>query len=309
LTILTVVGAFIVSTGTRLKCFDSILASPCVQIATPRSENLFRRFKRMMETVAKSAVPTETSLLLGIGDEVWMGLVLAILTILVCYHFLFSESQPGTTPGAVSDSTSLPESANQRIRSNTSGGEEGNCPVCLDELKFAIETNCGHVYCGACIFSVVDLGDRGLMETPSCPYCRQKMNMILPYFSQTELTDDSDVTVAATRAEILDKIRQYNRFYSGQRRSFREHLSDLPMLTRRMIQYFSTYDGIAFFMNARIVPYVLMTIVYALSPFDMVPESLFGIIGILDDLIVLIMCVLYVVTIYRNFAAQNPTTA
>ena len=38
-------------------------------------------------------------------------------------------------------------------------------------------------------------------------------------------------------------------------------------------------------------------------------ESLFGIIGILDDLIVLIMCVLYVVTIYRNFAAQNPTTA
>ena len=43
------------------------------------------------------------------------------------------------------------------------------------------------------------------------------------------------------------------------------------MLTRRMIQYFSTYDGIAFFMNARIVPYVLMTIVYALSPFDMVP--------------------------------------
>ena len=40
--------------------------------------------------------------------------------------------------------------------------------------------------------------------------------MILPYFSQTELTDDSDVTVAATRAEILDKIRQYNRFYSGE---------------------------------------------------------------------------------------------
>ena len=53
----------------------------------------------MMETVAKSAVPTETSLLLGIGDEVWMGLVLAILTILVCYHFLFSESQTGVITG------------------------------------------------------------------------------------------------------------------------------------------------------------------------------------------------------------------
>ena len=64
-----------------------------------RSENFIRRFKSMMETVAKSAVPTETSLLLGIGDEVWMGLVLAILTILVCYHFLFSESQTGVITG------------------------------------------------------------------------------------------------------------------------------------------------------------------------------------------------------------------
>ena len=71
---------------------------------------------------------------------------------------------------------------------------------------------------------------------------------------------------------LINLILTFDEFpLLGQRRSFREHLSDLPMLTRRMIQYFSTYDGIAFFMNARIVPYVLMTIVYALIPFDMVP--------------------------------------
>ena len=111
--------------------------------------------------------------------------------------------------------------------------------------------------------------------------------------------------------------------FTGQPRSFSEHLADLPMISRRMMRYLTTQDGITFLMNARIVPYLIMTAVYALSPFDIVPgkcrliltptyfqyfpisESLFGMIGVLDDLIILVMCVLYMVTIYRNFAAEN----
>ena len=97
------------------------------------------------------------------------------------------------------------------------------------------------------------------------------MTMLLPYFTQAEISEQSDVTTVEARREVLDKIKQYNRFYSGQPRSLAEHIWDLPVLTRRMLRYLSTQDGITFMMNARVVPYLLITVVYALSPFDILP--------------------------------------
>lgn len=32
-----------------------------------------------------------------------------------------------------------------RTRSNSSRSE---CPICMDPARFAVETNCGHLYCG-----------------------------------------------------------------------------------------------------------------------------------------------------------------
>jgi len=252
----------------------------------------------MEETVSMEEPPqglSETSLLLGVGDEVWLGIACALVLFLIAYYLFIPDSPVG------SPTTDVPQTARR------TPDAESSCPVCLDNLKFAVETNCGHVYCGECIFSVVELGDRGLLETPTCPYCRQRMTMMLPYFSESEISDDSDITTAETRNQVLAQVKRYNRFYSGQPRSFSEHLADLPMISRRMMRYLTTQDGITFLMNARIVPYLIMTAVYALSPFDIVPESLFGMIGVLDDLIILVMCVLYMVTIYRNFAAENLT--
>ena len=32
--------------------------------------------------------------------------------------------------------------------------DSGNtCPVCLNEVQFAVETNCGHVFCGKFVIS------------------------------------------------------------------------------------------------------------------------------------------------------------
>ena len=31
-----------------------------------------------------------------------------------------------------------------------------DCPICLGKAEFAVETNCGHVYCGNCILEVGD---------------------------------------------------------------------------------------------------------------------------------------------------------
>ena len=45
--------------------------------------------------------------------------------------------------------------------------------------------------------------------------------------------------------------------------------------------------------------------VYLLSPFDIVPEAVFGLIGILDDIIVLALFALYAGILYRNFVVDN----
>ena len=45
----------------------------------------------------------------------------------------------------------------------------------------------------------------------------------------------------------------------------------------------------------------MIVIFYVLSPLDLVPEIVFGIIGLLDDVIAVVLAVLYVAEQYRNF--------
>ncbi len=54
----------------------------------------------------------------------------------------------------------------------------------------------------------------GLLSPPSCPYCRQRVTMILPYFSQEE-RDAADLTVVEGRGNVLNQIREFNRRFSG----------------------------------------------------------------------------------------------
>ena len=41
-----------------------------------------------------------------------------------------------------------------------------NCPICLDEAKDPIVTNCGHRYCKECLKKCVERISR------DCPFCR-----------------------------------------------------------------------------------------------------------------------------------------
>ena len=43
-----------------------------------------------------------------------------------------------------------------RVRANSY-----DCSICLGEAQLAVETNCGHVYCGQCIISYYDTAVRG----------------------------------------------------------------------------------------------------------------------------------------------------
>lgn len=55
----------------------------------------------------------------------------------------------------------------------------------------------------------------------------------------------------------------------------------------------------------RIILCLVAALLYLLLPFDILPESVFGILGYLDDLLVLLLLAVYVSIIYRNFVANR----
>jgi RING finger protein 170 len=49
----------------------------------------------------------------------------------------------------------------------------------------------------------------------------------------------------------------------------------------------------------------ILTAAYLLSPFDIIPEAAFGLIGLLDDLVIVAMFLIYASVLFRNLVAQN----
>ena len=56
----------------------------------------------------------------------------------------------------------------------------------------------------------------GPLATPTCPYCRQRMTVLLPFFSEEERNAaDLDTANVSRRKQLYDSIRSYNRLFSG----------------------------------------------------------------------------------------------
>ena len=131
--------------------------------------------------------------------------------------------------------------------------------------------------------------------------------MLLLYFSHSErnLTDLAEIQ---RRNQLILAVRNYNCRYSGQPRSFVEQLRDLPVLLRHLWSFFWSPDGLSWLFRLRLITLGGMAGLYLLSPFDIVPEAAFGLVGILDDLVIVALFLLYASMLYRNFitaAAQN----
>ena len=58
----------------------------------------------------------------------------------------------------------------------------------------------------------------------------------------------------------------------------------------------------------RIIVCFIAALLYFISPFDIIPEAAFGILGFLDDLFVLLLLGIYIALIYRQ-VVQNRAQA
>lgn len=167
------------------------------------------------------------------------------------------------------------------------------CPICLQEARFAVETNCGHLFCGQCIVTYWLFGN--WLGAVQCPVCRQTVSLLLRDFPAN--SDGGE--------EIEQSIRDYNRRFSGQPRPLMDYLWDLPALLRHLLREFFSVGGLVIMFRARIVLCVMAIIVYLISPLDILPEAVLGLLGLLDDLFVLLLVLVYMTIIYRQVVAQR----
>ncbi|RWS28556.1 RING finger protein 170-like protein [Leptotrombidium deliense] len=256
----------------------------------------------------------------GIGNEVVIACIVVIIGLFSLLYFVYRFTRRSTAIHP--SSRDVVETVRQRLtqlysnrfaaRTESEGqdnnqeidyvqlnhyGMDNQCPVCLNEPNHPVETNCGHLFCAQCI---IVYWRHGTWRGPvPCPVCRQVVSVLLVCFRNPRNEDQQELQ------EMLHDINDYNRRFSGGPRPWLDYLWDLPTLLRHLSSEFFTVGGLMYMFRIRIVLCFVAAIMYLISPLDMIPEAVFGILGLLDDIFVVLLLAIYVTIIYRRFLANR----
>ncbi|XP_004499580.1 uncharacterized protein [Cicer arietinum] len=174
------------------------------------------------------------------------------------------------------------------------GREEGPprndlCSVCHGNFDIPCQANCSHWFCANCILLVWQHSSSALQPC-KCPLCRRPITLLVPN-SQSN-----------NNPSLLSQIQTYNRLFGHQSNSpFSQRLLDLPFLLKRLFwDFFDPSRSLPLVIRARVFIATVLSAIYILSPIDIIPEGVLGIIGLLDDLLIALIFFLHVAALYRS---------
>ncbi|XP_046406503.1 E3 ubiquitin-protein ligase RNF170 [Ischnura elegans] len=177
------------------------------------------------------------------------------------------------------------------------------CPICLGGYTFKVETNCGHTFCGPCMRRYIE-NDEFVVQTMLCPLCRQPLTLLFNSYTDEERRADPESEVGLQRVQMNILINRFNRIAAGTPRTLLQNVLDWPVLIRRLFnELFSERPMLLF--RLRIVLLLLCGTVYVFSPVDALPEAVYGILGFIDDILVVFFCIWYIVNVYRSIVASR----
>ena len=84
-----------------------------------------------------------------------------------------------------------------------------------------------------------------------------------------------------------------------------QYLYDIPLILGHVWRLLFTAEGIALLCRLHILLLLLLSVLYLLSPLDLIPEAVFGALGLLDDLIILVAVATYASQLYRNYITNG----
>ncbi|KAK6055257.1 zinc finger, C3HC4 type [Cooperia oncophora] len=191
------------------------------------------------------------------------------------------------------------------------------CPICYDNALFPTLTNCGHVFCCECIMGYWRHSS-SLVSPVKCAICRTEITVLLPV---NWPVDEENSRLRENNIGLND----YNRRFSGDRPvrwffritvvfvaclgdlllQWLEYLWDLPVLIPYVIRSLFDFNGLMIMFRLRVVFIALGIFAYVLSPFDIIPESAYGLIGLIDDLFVAVLLLVYIAIAIRHVMARR----
>ncbi|VDO08134.1 unnamed protein product [Rodentolepis nana] len=181
------------------------------------------------------------------------------------------------------------------VDTSPSNGEIDICPICLENLKFCVETNCRHRFCGDCFYAYWQ--QMSPLSNPICPVCRGQLRFVLKRFTIPEMQSD----MSLSRSQIESNVDLFNRRYSGNPVSFIDQLRDLPVLLRYFWRVIFDGEGnISCLLRLRLIVLFLFVFFYVISPLDIFPESIVGVFGLLDDCLVCLVFCIYLGALFRG---------
>jgi RING finger protein 170 len=134
----------------------------------------------------------------------------------------------------------------------------------------------------------------------TCPMCRQGVSCLLPLYTRSE--EERNIPEFN---ETFRLLKQYNKRFSGEPRSLMDYLSDLPILLRHAINELFTLDALSMWYRIRVMFLIFVGFFYLVSPFDILPEAVFGVFGFIDDVLLFFFLAIYITIIYRNIVANR----
>eukprot|EP00250_Pteridium_aquilinum_P032983 c5048_g1_i2 orf=150-938(+) len=246
----------------------------------------------------------------GVGDELIYAALFAAPIVLILRSSLWSltlhvfrdgcftvgswlSGMWSTMWGRGTSSTSVGVSdAGGRFLANMNVPPQNDCcSICHDSFAFPCQANCAHWFCGDCILRVWQ--HTSALQPCRCPICRRPINLLIP--SDFEWSRDPEAQ------RVLRDVANYNRYHGGGPVSILQRARDMPLLLRRLVQdLMDPQRALPLVHRTRIIIYLLLLAFYVFSPLDILPEAIFGFIGLLDDFLVMLLVLFHLAAMYRT---------
>ncbi|XP_057453908.1 uncharacterized protein LOC130745591 [Lotus japonicus] len=168
------------------------------------------------------------------------------------------------------------------------------CSVCHGNFHIPCQANCSHWFCANCIMLVWNHGSA--IQPCKCPLCRRPITLLVP----TE-QDSASHRQEPEVAHVLSQIQTYNRFFGARSSGPLQRMLDLPFLLRRLAREFlDPQRSLPLVIRARVYIAMIISAIYVFSPIDIIPEGIWGVVGLLDDLLIVLIFFLHVAALYRS---------